>query len=107
MCNFLKIYTNKMKTAIIAGIVAVAFIAILIFLKMRNKKKPAAASVEAPVEEKPKGTIYGVMTCPHTVTQTKKYPDYDFVDCSTGGCPSFVTAYPTTRFPDGNIVVGA
>lgn len=52
------------------------------------------------------GTIYGVMTCPYTVKQVEKYPGYDFVDCSGGNCPEFVTAFPTTKHADGNIVVG-
>jgi hypothetical protein len=51
-------------------------------------------------------TIYGDMNCPYTVKQREKYPQADFVDCSVMGCPSFVNAYPTTQFEDGNIIVG-
>ncbi len=56
--------------------------------------------------EKP--IIYGSMGCPHTVKLVERMgQDADFVDCSNGGCPDFVEAYPTTKFPDGKIKVGA
>jgi hypothetical protein len=53
-----------------------------------------------------KPIIYGSMGCPYTVKQVEKYPDHEFVDCTSGKCPSFVTAYPTTKWPDGRIEVG-
>ena len=104
--NFFKIHNNKMKPVVIGAIVAA--IAILLFIFMKTRKPKSKAAAEVPSADKKKGKIFGVMTCPHTVTQTKKYPDYDFVDCTiVGSCPAFVTAYPTTEHPDGNIVVGA
>jgi hypothetical protein len=55
-----------------------------------------------------KPVIYGSMGCPHTVTLVERMGQgADFVDCSNGGCPDFVEAYPTTQFPDGKIKVGA
>lgn len=55
-----------------------------------------------------KPTIYGSMGCPHTVTLVDRMGQgANFVDCSNGGCPDFVEAYPTTQFPDGKIKVGA
>ena len=53
-----------------------------------------------------KPIIYGSMGCPYTVKQVEKYPDHEFVDCTSGKCPSFVTAYPTTKWPDGRIEIG-
>lgn len=53
-----------------------------------------------------KVTIYGSLGCPYTVKQMEKFPDHEFVDCTSQKCPSFVTAYPTTKMPDGRIEVG-
>lgn len=50
--------------------------------------------------------IYGSMGCPHTVKQVNKYPGAEFIDCSSGNCPDWVTGYPTTKMPDGTTVVG-
>jgi hypothetical protein len=46
------------------------------------------------------------MGCPFTVKQVEKYPDADFVDCSSGNCPEWVKGFPTTKMPDGSTVVG-
>lgn len=54
-----------------------------------------------------KPIVYGSMGCPHTVRQREKIGDHTFVDCTTEKCPEFVEAYPTTKYPDGNVVVGA
>jgi len=64
-----------------------------------TKAATATASSDRP-------TIYGSLGCPYTVKQMDKYKDHEFVDCSAGGCPSFVTAYPTTKWPNGKIEVG-
>ena len=83
---------------IVIGII-VLFVVIWYFFKPKAtvKESPAPAG---------EGTIYGVMTCPYTVKQVEKYPGYDFVDCTGGNCPEFVTAFPTTKHADGSIVVG-
>ncbi len=92
------------------GILIVA-IAIWWFF-LRKKKVVASGDASAPVPssggtERGKPTIYGSLGCPYTVKQMEKYPEHEFVDCSTpGSCPSFVTAYPTTKWPDGKIDVG-
>lgn len=54
-----------------------------------------------------KPIVYGSMGCPHTVRHREKIGQHTFVDCTTGKCPEFVEAYPTTKYPDGNVVVGA
>lgn len=84
-------------------------IAIAIFFFMNSKKeKPTKAQVQAqaPVQESMKGIIYGSMNCRYTVKQREKYPDYDYVDCADGGCPGFVSAFPTTKHSDGSMTVG-
>lgn len=53
-----------------------------------------------------KVTIYGSLGCPYTVKQMEKYKNHEFVDCTSQKCPEFVTAYPTTKMPDGRIEVG-
>jgi len=79
----------------------------LLYIYFKKYKKADKKKADKPEAKAQEGKVYGVMTCPHTVTQTKKYPGYDFVDCSiVGNCPPFVTAYPTTRHPSGEIEVG-
>ncbi len=51
--------------------------------------------------------VYGSMAGPHTVSHRKNVGEHEFVDCTTQECPDFVNAYPTTKYPDGSIVVGA
>ncbi len=55
----------------------------------------------------PKPTVYGSMSCGYTVKLREKIGAHDFVDCSKEKCPDFVEAYPTTKYPDGSIKVGA
>ena len=87
---------------IVIGII-VFFIVVWYFFKPKENTTVEKKSDDTSVSG---GTIYGVMTCPYTVKQVEKYPGYDFVDCSSGNCPEFVTAFPTTKHADGNIVVG-
>ena len=85
---------------IIVGIVLIGVIIYLFFNKpTKSKEQPEEKTSQ-------NGIIYGVMSCPYTVKQVEKYPDYEFVDCSSGNCPDFVTAFPTTKFPDGDVKVG-
>lgn len=56
---------------------------------------------------KPKPTVYGSMGCGYTVKLRNSIGPHNFVDCSTQTCPDFVSAYPTTKYPDGTIKVGA
>lgn len=51
--------------------------------------------------------VYGSMGCPHTVTHRKNVGSHEFVDCTSQPCPDFVEGFPTTKYPDGSIVVGA
>jgi len=92
-----------------ATLVIGLIIAIVIFFFMRPKKaQPVQAQAQVPVsvQEAPKGIIYGSMNCRYTVKQREKYPDYEYVDCANGGCPSFVSAFPTTKHSDGSMTVG-
>ena len=84
-------------TMVIGLIVAIA----LFYFVTRKAKKVTS---EAP--KGAAGKIYGSMTCGYTVKQIEKYPEYTFIDCADGGCPSFVSAFPTTEHPDGSVVVG-
>jgi hypothetical protein len=115
-----------MEKSLIIAIVSAVVIAILYFYFMKKKApvekkaeqppaqifEPVKAKFEPPsipevVSNAVKGIIYGSMGCPHTVTQIKKHPGFEFVDCGVQGrCPSFVTAYPTTKHPDGTIEIG-
>ena len=53
--------------------------------------------------------VYGSKTCPWCVKQEdylkNKGIPYDFVECSTGGCPEFVKGFPTIM-KDGEILEG-
>lgn len=72
-----------------------------------KKAGAPAAPVVAESSSSGKPTIYGSLGCPYTIKQMEKYPDHTFVDCSVpGACPAFVTAYPTTKWPDGKVDVG-
>ena len=84
-------------TMVIGLIVAIA----LFYFVTRKAKKVTS---EAP--KGAAGKIYGSMTCGYTVKQIEKYPEYTFIDCAGGECPSFVSAFPTTEHPDGSVVVG-
>jgi hypothetical protein len=88
------------KKTIMIGVGIVLALALIYFYFMKSKKPTSSDSSSSGP------TIYGTMTCPYTVKQTEKYPDYKFVDCSTGKCPDFVTAFPTTKHSDGKIEVG-
>ena len=54
-----------------------------------------------------KPVVYGSMGCGYTVKLRDKIGPHEFVDCTKQTCPEFVEAYPTTRYPDGSIKVGA
>ena len=51
--------------------------------------------------------VYGSMGCPHTVSHRKAVGEHTFVDCTSQPCPEFVEAYPTTKYADGSVIVGA
>lgn len=90
---------------------AALVVLILVFFWWRSssgKKTPGAGGDDKKSSGSGSGKpiIYGSMGCPYTVKQVEKYPDHEFVDCTSGKCPSFVTAYPTTKWPDGRIEVG-
>lgn len=90
---------------------AALVVLIIVFFWWRSssgKKTPGAGGDDKKSSGSGSGKpiIYGSMGCPYTVKQIEKYPDHEFVDCTSGKCPSFVTAYPTTKWPDGRIEVG-
>lgn len=80
-----------MDIKIVVGILIALFIGIFIW----RKKSFGGGTI-----------IYGSMGCPHTVNHVKKYPGAQFIDCTSEKCPDFVTAYPTTKWPDGKITLG-
>lgn len=94
---------------IMGGVAALVVLFAIWWFFFKNKKASDGgggtpnASAEVS-EDKP--TIYGSLGCPYTVKQMEKYKNHEFVDCSSGGCPSFVTAYPTTKWPNGKIEIG-
>jgi hypothetical protein len=79
---------------------------VVLYFVVYKKGKPSSPSSDDKKQSGKNSTVYGVMTCPYTVKQVEKYPEYDFVDCSGGKCPDFVSAFPTTQHPDGKIEVG-
>lgn len=92
---------KEMYTA--GGVIAAILFVLAVWWFYFRKPKTAAAADSATTG---KVIIYGSLGCPYTLKQMNKYPDHEFVDCTTGKCPSFVTAYPTTKMPDGKIEVG-
>ena len=89
---------------VLIGLGVLFALGVLYFVFYKKDGKPSS-----PDNKKQSGknsTVYGVMTCPYTVKQVEKYPEYEFVDCSGGKCPDFVTAFPTTQHPDGKIEIG-
>lgn len=94
----------EFKKEYIFGIVALAVAIAVWWFYFRKPSVPTTSKkAEAP---KNKVTIYGSLGCPYTVKQMEKFPDHEFVDCTSQKCPEFVTAYPTTKMPDGRIEVG-
>jgi hypothetical protein len=89
-----------------AGIIVLALIVWWFYFRKSSKKGAAEGAPAAAPAGGGKPIIYGSLGCPYTVKQMEKYPDHEFVDCTSGKCPSFVTAYPTTKWPDGKIDVG-
>jgi hypothetical protein len=94
---------NKM-IMIIVGVFVLLVITWWFFF--RNKKTTTSDSPPPATATAEKPTIYGSLGCPYTIKQMEKYKEHEFVDCSAGGCPSFVTAYPTTKWPNGKIEIG-
>jgi hypothetical protein len=86
-----------------AGIAVVVLIAVLWWWFRYRKSDKTTTSSSSGGD---KVTIYGSLGCPYTVKQMQKYPNHEFVDCTTEKCPSFVTAYPTTKMSDGKVEVG-
>lgn len=91
------------KMLMIGGGILVVLIVLYFFFFRKNTGGGSKKSEDA-VDSN--GTVYGTMTCPYTVKQREKHPDYKFVDCSAGKCPDFVSAFPTTKHLDGKVEVG-
>ena len=96
---------EKQQKMVMIG-VGLALLLALLWWWSSSKKKAAGGDKPSSSSGGTKPIIYGSMGCPYTVKQLDKYPDHEFVDCTAGKCPSFVTAYPTTKWPDGRIEVG-
>ena len=96
---------DKNKMMIAGGGLLILLIIIYVFF-FRKKGGKTSDGGSGGDEGTAPPTIYGSLGCPYTVKQMEKYPKHTFVDCSSGGCPSFVTAYPTTKWPDGKMEVG-
>ncbi len=95
------------KEDMVTILIGAAILAAFVYLFYYKKKAPTTADADAVGgAETGKTIIYGSMGCPYTVKQREKYPDHEFVDCSNGGCPDFVSAFPTTKWADGKIDVG-
>ena len=94
------------RTMLGLGIVVIALFLYFFYFKKNTPVKKSDGDDDISKTKNDKCTIYGSMACPYTVKQREKYPDHEFVDCSGGGCPTFVTAFPTTKWSDGKIDVG-
>lgn len=92
------------RKTIMIGVAVLVVIAIAIYF-YRKRGGTVSGDSKASVDSN-EPTIYGTMTCPYTVKQVEKYPNYKFFDCSKNKCPDFVSAFPTTKHPDGKIEVG-
>jgi hypothetical protein len=93
---------NKNILLVVSLVVLIA----VAFFFLKKKKSAPVSQAEPASETKKNGTIYGSMGCQYTVKQIEKYPDFTFVDCTKDKCPDFVSAFPTTVYPDGSIVPG-
>ena len=86
---------NKMKFKLSKCVIAILVIVVLVYL-LRHKKKSAPAT-----GNDGKYTIYGSEACPWTVKAldlAKKLGHaFDFVDCKSQKCPSFVDGFPTYK----------
>jgi hypothetical protein len=97
------------KTMMYIGAAIVVIVLAFLWWRSSSSKNNKDSSVDSKTSSDQKNNkpiIYGSMGCPYTVKQVEKYPDHEFVDCTGGKCPSFVTAYPTTKWPDGRVEVG-
>lgn len=94
----------EFKNEYIFGIIALVVAVAVWWFYFRKPSVPTTSSKN--LEPKNKVIIYGSLGCPYTVKQMEKFPDHEFVDCTSQKCPEFVTAYPTTKMPDGRIDVG-
>lgn len=101
-CANVKKFSAERKMKNIVIIVVIALLLIIGF----KWWKSSSSSKQKPSKKDDTPTIYGSMGCPYTVKQMEKYPNHIFVDCTSEKCPEFVTAYPTTKWPDGKIEVG-
>lgn len=86
-------------------VIALIVVAVLAFVWYR--RQPGAAP-----SQNTRGmlTIFGSMGCGWTKKQLEhcdnKNIPYKFVDCDKGGCPAFVTGYPTMKTDDGKVIEG-
>lgn len=91
----------------IVGVIVLALVIWWFFFRKSATTKTAEPSTpSSSSKENEKPIIYGSLACPYTIKQMEKYPNHTFVDCTSGNCPSFVTAYPVTKWPDGKMDIG-
>jgi glutaredoxin len=77
--------------------------------KMDVQQPPPSVPTD-PVPSGPGITMYGTDTCPWCVKQKEYFSEkkmvYTYIDCTqSGGCPNFVTGYPTI-VKDGQVMHG-
>ena len=96
----------EFKNEYIFGIIALVVAVAVWWFYFRKPSVPISDSQKKTEGEDGKVIIYGSLGCPYTVKQMEKFPKHEFVDCTAQKCPNFVTAYPTTKMPDGKIEVG-
>jgi len=82
-------------------LIIAALVALVIFLWLKREVSVSDFT--------PDITLYGSLTCPWCTKQEGHFKQnnmqYKFVDCGSGGCPGFVTSYPTTVI-NGETYVG-
>ncbi len=94
---------------------AIIAVLVIVALLLSSRSKPSTQDTQflqmdqmpqmAQVSDKIK--VYGSMGCGWTTKQLNYLKDRaDFIDCDKGGCPAFVSGFPTLEEPNGKITVG-
>lgn len=87
----MKITNRQLGVGIFWGLIIASIVVIL--WKAKSYFEPPT------VADKGSIIVYGSKTCPWCIKQEAYLKDkgipYDFVDCASGQCPEFVSAFPT------------
>jgi hypothetical protein len=88
-------------------LIAVLVVAVLVYLIMGSYGSKAKKTEDYAGDMI---TVYGTMGCGWTRKQLEALDaqgtKYTFVECSNGGCPADVDAYPTIKMADGTTKIG-